>query len=228
MENNKKKSFVMYPADFLAAVHNFRKNDICDLIIAICEFNLYGSTSVKLSGLKKDRFDSIQRVITIHNERWLQMCEINAQNAKKGASQRKAAAKRPDNELPTIPPSGRPLESEKEKESEIENESGNKLDNGCREREPQNVDNSRFVGAPSAENVADYCAELGIAVDVPAFMSWHNERGWRHGKKYVALDWKQAVRKWYCKDAGVSLTDFETEFTSRQNELSKVKAVQNV
>ena len=39
MENNKKTSFVMYPADFLAAVHNFRKNEVADLIIAIWEFN---------------------------------------------------------------------------------------------------------------------------------------------------------------------------------------------
>ena len=134
MENNKKTSFVMYPADFLAAVHNFRKNEVADLIIAICEFNLYGSTSVKLAGLKKDRFDSIQRVITAHNERWLQMCEINAQNAKKGASHRKATAKRADSEPPTTPPSGRPLESEKEKEAEIENVLDNDSDNGGRER----------------------------------------------------------------------------------------------
>ena len=225
MENNKKTSFVMYPADFLAAVHNFRKNEVADLIIAICEFNLYGSTSVKLLGLKKDRFDSIQRVITAHNERWLQMCEINAQNAKKGASHRKATAKRPDSEPPTTPLSDRPLESEKDKESEIENVLDNDSDNGGREREHQSVDNSGFVGAPSAENVADYCKELGIAVDVQAFISWHNERGWRHGKKYVALDWQKAVRQWYCKDAGISITGFEAELASRQNELGKRKAV---
>lgn len=225
MENNKKTSFVMYPADFLAAVHNFRKNEVADLIIAICEFNLYGSTSVKLAGLKKDRFDSIQRVITAHNERWLQMCEINAQNAKKGASHRKATAKRADSEPPTTPPSGRPLESEKEKESEIENVLDNDSDNGGREREVQNVDNSGFVGAPSADNVADYCSELGIPVDVMAFMAWHNERGWRYGKKYIALDWKTAVRKWYCKDAGISLADFEAGLTGGQNELGKGKAV---
>ena len=223
--DNKKTSFVMYPADFLAAVHNFRKNEVADLIIAICEFNLYGSTSVKLAGLKKDRFDSIQRVITAHNERWLQMCEINAQNAKKGVSHRKATAKRPVSETPPTPLSGRPLESEKEKESEIENVLDNDSDNGGREREPESVDNSGFVGAPSAENVADYCKELGIAVDVPAFMAWHNERGWRHGKKYVALDWQKAVRQWYCKDAGISITGFEAELASRQNELGKRKAV---
>ena len=85
------------------------------------------------------------------------MCEINAQNANKGASHRKATAKRPDSEPPTTPPSGRPLESEKEKESEIENVLDNDSDNGGREREPESVDNSGFVGAPSADNVADYC-----------------------------------------------------------------------
>lgn len=228
MVENKKTSFVMYPADFLAAVHNFRKNDIADLIVAICEFNLYGDTSVKLSGLKKDRFDSIQHVITVHNERWLQMCEINAQNAKKGASNRRATAKRTVSETSIMSQSGRTLESEKENEPEIENESGNDLDKGCREREPDTVDNTGFVGAPSAEDVAGYCSEIGIAVDVPAFMSWHNERGWRHGKKYVALDWKKAVRKWYCKDVGISLTDFEAGLATGQKELGKGKVVQNV
>lgn len=223
--DNKKTSFVMYPADFLAAVHNFRKHDIADLIVAICEFNLYGETTVKLSGLKKDRFDSIQHVITVHNERWLQMCEINSQNAKKGASNRRANAKRAVSETSTISQSGRSLESEKENESEKEKESESEKDNGCREREPKAVENSEFAGAPSAEDVAGYCSELKIAVDVPAFMSWHIERGWRHGKKYVALDWQKAVRKWYCKDAGISLTDFEAGLVATQNELGKRKEV---
>lgn len=34
---DKKTSFVLYPADFLAAVHNFKKSQIADLIIALCE-----------------------------------------------------------------------------------------------------------------------------------------------------------------------------------------------
>ena len=222
---NKKTSFVLYPADFLAAVHNFRKNDVCDLIIAICEFNLYGSTSVKLTGLKKDRFDSIQEVISIHNERWRQTCEINSQNAKKGASHRKATDKRTVSDTPTHSHSGRILESEKENDMEKENESDNDLDNGCREREVQSVDNPEFVGAPSADNVAAYCLELGIAIDVPAFMSWHNERGWRHGKKYIALDWKTAVRKWFCKDMNVPFEEFKQQIYGKQNEVGKRKAV---
>lgn len=214
---NKKTSFILYPADFLAAVHNFKKNDVCDLIIAICEFNLYGSTSVKLMGLKKDRFDSIQEVISLHNERWKQICEINSQNAKKGISHRKATAKRIVSDTTSISHSDRLLESENE--SEKENESDNDKDNGCREREPKTVDKSDFIGAPQAEDVTKYCFEIGIAIDVPAFLDWHKERGWRHGKKYMALDWKKAVRQWYCRDAGISLTDFEAQLPGGKNDI---------
>ena len=46
-----------------------------------------------------------------------------------------------------------------------------------------------------AKKAAAEAKKLGIAVDVPAFMAWHNERGWRHGKRYVALDWQKAVRQ---------------------------------
>ena len=44
---DKKTSFVLYPADFLAAVHNFKKSQIADLIIALCEKNFYGDVSFK-------------------------------------------------------------------------------------------------------------------------------------------------------------------------------------
>ena len=122
MENNKKTSFVMYPADFLAAVHNFRKNEVADLIIAICEFNLFGATSVKLSELNKKRFDAIQQVIANHNEKWRQTCEINAQNAKRAVSRRKANAKRTVSEVIEFPSTGRQQEKESENEKESDKE----------------------------------------------------------------------------------------------------------
>lgn len=50
---NRKNSIIIYPADFLASVHNFKKSEIANLIVAICEFNLFGATSVKLSELNK-------------------------------------------------------------------------------------------------------------------------------------------------------------------------------
>ena len=87
------------------------------------------------------------------------------------------------------------------------------------------MDNTTFIGAPQVEDVAQYCSEIGMAIDVPAFMSWHNERGWRHGKKYIALDWKTAVRKWFCKDMNVPFEEFEQQVYGKQNEVSKRKAV---
>lgn len=92
---NRKTSIIIYPADFLASVHNFKKSEIANLIVAICEFNLFGATSVKLSELNKKRFDAIQQVIANHNEKWRQTCEINAQNAKRAGL---AVAKRTLNE----------------------------------------------------------------------------------------------------------------------------------
>ena len=60
---DKKTSFVLYPADFLAAVHNFKKSQIADLIIALCEKNFYGDVSFKLSDPVKKRFSLIQETI---------------------------------------------------------------------------------------------------------------------------------------------------------------------
>lgn len=89
---NRKKSIILYPTDFLASVHNFSQRDIAKLIVAICEFNIFGFTSIKLSELVKSRFDMIQQVIEDHNEKWRKTCEINAQNAKRAVSRRKANA----------------------------------------------------------------------------------------------------------------------------------------
>lgn len=181
---NRKTSIIIYPADFLASVHNFKKSEIVNLIVAICEFNLFGATSVKLSELNKKRFDAIQQVIANHNEKWRQTCEINAQNAKRAVSRRKANAKQTVNEVIEFPSTGR----QQEKELELEKESDKVNDKDCRERETTLVDNLSYIWAPTAEDVAGYCNEIGITIDIPAFISWHNERGWKHGKKCIARD----------------------------------------
>ena len=141
---NRKTSIIIYPADFLASVHNFKKSEIANLIVAICEFNLFGATSVKLSELNKKRFDAIQQVIANHNEKWRQTCEINAQNAKRAVSRRKANAKRTVSEVIEFPSTGR----QQEKESENEKESDKVNDKDCRERETAFVDNLSYIGAP--------------------------------------------------------------------------------
>lgn len=216
---NRKTSIIIYPADFLASVHNFKKSEIANLIVAICEFNLFGATSVKLSELNKKRFDAIQQVIANHNEKWRQTCEINAQNAKRAVSRRKANAKRTVSEVIEFPSTGR----QQEKESENEKESDKDNDKDCREREMAFVDNLSYIGAPTAEDVSGYCNEIGITIDIPAFISWHNERGWKHGKKCIARDWQKAIRQWYCKDNELSLHEFEVTVLKREyaKELSK-------
>lgn len=218
---NKKSTFIMYPTDFLAAVHNFTKRETGELIIALCEYNLYEKISLKISNDVKDKFNVLQKIIDGNNAKYLEICEKRKISAKQKTSKTKAKSKQPSNEELTKPF----IDSPTENESEKENESDNDLDNGCREREPETVDNTTFVGAPQEEDVAQYCSEIGIAIDVPAFMSWHNKRGWRHGKKYMALDWKKAVRQWYCKDTGISLTDFETMLCGGHNEIRSRKAV---
>ena len=216
----KKSSFIMYPTDFLAAVHNFTKRETGELIIALCEYNLYEKISLKISNDIKDKFNVLQKIIDSNNAKYLEICEKRKNNAKQKASKPKAKSKQTANKTDANSSTDSPMENESEKE----NESDNDLDNGCREREPKPVDKTTFIGAPQVENVAEYCSEIGIAIDVPAFMSWHIERGWKHGKKYVALDWKKAVRQWYCKDAGIPLEDFETQLCGED---TPRKAVQN-
>lgn len=220
---SKKSTFIMYPTDFLAAVHNFTKRETGELIIALCEYNLYEKISLKISNDVKDKFNVLQKIIDGNNAKYLEICEKRKINAKQKTSKTKAKDKQNASKTETKPFTDSPTENESEKENEADND----LDNGCREREPETVDNTTFIGAPQVEDVAQYCSEIGIAIDVPAFMSWHNERGWRHGKKYIALDWKKAVRKWFCKDINVPFEEFEQQIYDKQNEIGKVKAVQN-
>lgn len=117
---DKKTTILLDTAGFLAAVHNYKKSEIADLIIALCEFNLYGCTSIKLTDMKKVHFDAIQEVIELRNSRWLKTCEINAQNAKKRTANRKATAERNSSEPPEPAQTDRPEDKERDKENDSE------------------------------------------------------------------------------------------------------------
>lgn len=219
---DKKTSFVLYPADFLAAVHNFKKSQIADLIIALCEINFYGEVSFKLSDPVKKRFTAIQDVVEKNNAKYKEICEKRQANGSKGGSKIKAKSKqklsKPSAKDTTPPPS----------ESENENESDNVYESGDINKEPENVDKSGFVGAPTVDDVAEYCHESGYTIDPMAFVRWNEERGWMNGKRYIAVDWRKAVRKWYCKENGIEFSELETMADICSDVLGKVKAVQNV
>lgn len=219
---DKKTSFVLYPADFLAAVHNFRKSQIADLIIALCEINFYGEVSFKLSEPVKKRFTAIQDVVEKNNAKYKEICEKRQANGSKGGSKIKAKSKqklsKPSAKEITPPPS----------ESENENESDNVYESGDINKEHETGDKSGFVGAPTVDDVAEYCQESGYTIDPVAFVRWNEERGWMNGKRYIAVDWRKAVRKWFCKENGIEFSEMETMADICSDVLGKVKAVQNV
>lgn len=221
---DKKTTILLDTAGFLAAVHNYKKSEIADLIVALCEFNLYGCTSVKLTDMKKIHFDAIQEIIDLRNSRWLKTCEINAQNAKKRTSNRKATAERnlsePPNPAQTARTEDKENDSEEDKDIESDSDLKNKKD---KNKEANFVDKSRYVGAPSVEEVAIYCKESGYTIDPVAFVKWNSERGWMNGKKYIALDWRKAVRKWFCKENGLSYSEMESMADICHDMFSKVK-----
>ena len=226
----KKTTILLDTAGFLAAVHNYKKSEIADLIVALCEFNLYGCTSVKLTDMKKIHFDAIQEIIELRNSRWLKTCETNAQNAKKRGVSRKATAERNASEPPDQSQTDRTQDRDRENDSDLDkdkesdNDFINKKD---RDKERENVDKSRYVGAPTVEEVAIYCQESGYTIDPVAFVKWNTERGWMNGKKYIALDWRKAVRKWFCKENGLSYSEMETMSDICHDMLSKVKGAQD-
>jgi len=201
---DKKTSFVLYPADFLAAVHNFRKNEVADLIIALCETNFYGGVSFKMSGLVRQRFEMLQETIEKNNAKYLEMREMRQANGAKGGSKRQAKLKQSSSKTQATTTTFPSDESEKE------NESVNVNDSGEKDKAVESVDKQEYVGAPSVDEVAAYAKESGYTIDPVAFVRWNEERGWMNGKKYIALDWKKAVRKWFCKENGLEFSEMET------------------
>ena len=84
------------------------------------------------------------------------------------------------------------------------------------------MDKSEFVGAPTVEEVAAYANESGYTIDPVAFVHWNEKRGWMNGKKYIAVDWRKAVRKWFCKENGLSFNELESMTDICHDVLSKV------
>ena len=159
-------------------------------------------------------------------------CEINAQNAKKRTANRKATAERNSSEPPEPAQTDRPEDKERDKEndSELDKEKESESDfinKKDKDKGPENVDKSRYVGAPSVEEVAIYCKESGYTIDPVAFVKWNSDRGWMNGKKYIALDWRKAVRKWFCKENGLSYSEMESMTDICHDMLSKVQGAQN-
>ena len=89
------------------------------------------------------------------------------------------------------------------------------------------MDKSRYVDAPSVEEVSAYCKESGYTIDPIAFVKWNSDRGWMNDKKFIGLDWRKAVRKWWYKENHISTEKMETFSDIAGDILSKTKVVNN-
>ncbi len=216
MEN--KSSFIFYPAEFLAIVHNFRKTQIADLIIALAQHNQYNKFSIKLSEPVHEAFLFLQKKIDENNQKYFETVEKRALGGHKGGRPKKQKENLEVFETIKKEPISKP-DKEKDKEDEKDNVFiiNNKNKGG------ENVDKSGFVGAPSIEAVADYCQSSGYLIDPIAFVNWNKERGWMNGKKYIALDWQKAVRKWYCKENHLQFDEIESVGNLCNNLLGKIR-----
>ena len=47
----------------------------------------------------------------------------------------------------------------------------------------------------------------------------------QHGANHIAVDWRKAVRKWFCKENGLVYSEMETMSDICHDVLSKVKVV---
>lgn len=159
---DKKTSFIMYPELFLSAVYNFKKSQGYELIIALCQFNLYGKVDKELSAVVQEKFDILQNIINANNSKYEEIRQKRKAIGSKGGSKSKAKPKQTKSQNHTSPRT----EEEEDKEKDKDNVFIKNKNKG-----EDNVDKSGYVGAPSVEEVAEYCQASGYTIDPMAFVN---------------------------------------------------------
>ncbi len=219
---DRKTSFVFYPAEFLASVYNFSNCECAMLIKALCEYALYGKITKNLSEKVQNRFDFLQSGIDENNRKYFEICEKRKAGGSKGG--------RPKREKENLKVFTEPKNRANEKPDKDKGDENEEIRNvfiNNKNKEQNSVDKSRYVDAPSVEEVSAYCKESGYTIDPIAFVKWNSDRGWMNGKKFIGLDWRKAVRKWWCKENHISTEKMETFSDIAGDILSKTKVVNN-
>lgn len=206
-----KPSFVFFPADFLAAVHNFRKNQIADLIIALSEHNLYGKISTPLSEKIKDRFFTLQKRIDENNQKYYETLEKRKVGGIKGGRPKKEKNNlkvlNGDKNAPVCEPCS---ESDDDNESDNENIFIKNKNNESVSVEKNGVQ-PNAEGAPSVSDIVKYCKMSGANIDPVKFVEFYNARQWKAGKEYVPNKWQRYVDDWDARNRGLQPTSSELQ-----------------
>lgn len=195
---DKKHTIILYPAEFLAVTARFKKNHIGDLIIAICEKNLFGKTVSPLSDKIKDGFELLQSGIDVNNAKYAEICEKRKANGSKGGRPKKAN----DNQMVSQNLTGADNlescnENGDENEPEYVFENVFKKEMAVPEIKPSKA------GAPTIDEIVRYCQIRGACVDPVKFIEFYNKRGWMAGKDYVALNWQKYIDDWDNRSKGL-------------------------
>lgn len=229
---DKKKSIVLYPADILAVMSALSMSDRGQFVTALFNKNFFGEHKIKLKDDVLNLVNLIQEDIDRNNEKYKETLESRRLNGAKGGKKRAENSKQhlSNNQANFNQATSTQLkhnETENETEAVNEDESDNVFIKNNKNKEAENVDKYDCVGAPSVEEVADYCKSSGYTIDPIAFVNWNKERGWMNGKKYIALDWQKAVRKWYCKENNLQFEEIESVGNIYGGLLNKLKVGQN-
>ena len=70
---------------------------------------------------------------------------------------------------------------------------------------------------PTREEVAEYCKEQGISIDVDYFFDHYSGNGWKAGRVPMK-DWKATVRNWYRRDQKNGGAKIKTPYDSLRTE----------
>lgn len=196
---DKKYSILIYPAEFLAVTARLKKNHIGDLIIAICEQNMFGKVIGPLPDEIKDGFDLLQGSINTNNAKYAEICEKRKASGSKGGRPKKANANQmvsTASEDPPVPKTCNESDNDDDNESVYENDL--KKESGVQPNK---------AGAPNVDEIVRYCQIRGVSVDPVKFIEFYNKRGWRAGKDYVALNWQKYVDDWDNRSRGLQPDD---------------------
>ena len=84
MTENNKKTIVLNMPEFLAAVYGFRKAEIGELILHLCEKNLYGTSRLKLNERVAEKFEVIQAIVDEYARKYEAIRESRRKSGSKG------------------------------------------------------------------------------------------------------------------------------------------------
>jgi len=210
MTEAKKLTYVCLYLGYLDALAPFSDAEMGRLTRAMLTYLRSGEEPV-FTGNERFMWPMLKDQLDRDQSAFLERCETNRHNGRKGGRPKKANADPKDASEETEGFSEKPKKpKEKEKNNKKENEKNNEKNNK-KENEKDNKpeDNTgEYIAAapprprfckPSVEDIRAYCLEKDYCVDPEAIWDFYESKGWRVGNAPMK-DWKAAVRNWMRKE----------------------------